>query len=833
MTRSHLFLLSVACAPIVGCSLFDSAREPYYADWSPPVVSAVEPASEVGNVGGGTVVIRGSGFPDDPNQLVVTFGDASATIVSVSSNEVTVVVPSGPISGGAVPVRVATAGGYVALDGGYTYEVGDIYDREFAYIQVNNFWESCLGGMSGRLDEELAVGCEDIAYFGYTGMTGQAEALDFAWPRAHSPGIGWAGASDLGGETWVIQRPSQSDFVSGVDELHRDVGTVRLRNPFWEGEDPWCVDMEPTFAYRFGGSAEFPDAVVVQDAATPTGQQADQCADGELEYDLAELQLCPQSDADGVPTYVSEADWPVKKNFFQAAGRGQNVPAEIFVTAPTVGVSDVPVLLPESVYVSAPEGFGSVLTDGTPTPNFWGIATTEGCFDDDGNGERLDDIAFAFEWTPSEALRGDIGEREVDGYVEGAVTGVNSYVRVTISQLSFNWFGTTSFPVRATIAVDDRYNYDRTRGTSRVEVPAAVMFQFPTVYAPPATGGPGDRSIDPAPSDWGYLIVTVERVTDYAIAADGGDVVFSYATGDFGFFEWVNPTDADGCNNCLDDDADGWADSEDPDCADGTEEVGFGDTECNDGRDNDGDNREDGNDPLCDEADDDDESNCADEDDNDEDGRTDADDPDCVAGGNEGDSDPPCENLTDDDGDGWIDAADPDCQSGDEEVGVGTSECNNGVDDDADGQVDAADADCVDAAAAESVTTSCTDGADDDADGWTDAADPDCALGDDELGFGTSECNNGVDDDADSQVDSADAECADATAAESVTTSCTDGVDDDADGWTDAADPDCALGDDELGFGTSECNNGVDDDADTEVDAADVDCVDANSSEAP
>ena len=44
------------------------------------------------------------------------------------------------------------------------------------------------------------------------------------------------------------------------------------------------------------------------------------------------------------------------------------------------------------------------------------------------------------------------------------------------------------------------------------------------------------------------------------------------------------------CNNGIDDDSDGYADDTDPDCADfGETEDGYGDTKCNDGRDNDDD----------------------------------------------------------------------------------------------------------------------------------------------------------------------------------------------------------------------------------------------------
>lgn len=53
------------------------------------------------------------------------------------------------------------------------------------------------------------------------------------------------------------------------------------------------------------------------------------------------------------------------------------------------------------------------------------------------------------------------------------------------------------------------------------------------------------------------------------------------------------------CTDGVDNDADGWVDAADPDCASGQNETGFGNAGCNDGIDNDGDGAADADDPEC------------------------------------------------------------------------------------------------------------------------------------------------------------------------------------------------------------------------------------------
>lgn len=705
---------------LTGCAL--SINEvPYYGNrWDPPVVTGLSDTSEVGNVGGQRVEISGSGFGEEATEISVLFGNHNAEILEVSDTRIEVVVPGGPITGGPVEVRVLTGSGYGVSPEPYLYDVGSVYDNQSIYVQVNNFWESCYGGLSSRLDDEYRsltdLQCDTLAYLGYSGITGVATGYGFAYPRAHTEYIGFFGGTDQGGPEWVIERPGQISFTFGVEDLWEDIGPVYLHNPWWseelEGQTGYCADVDSLAAYRYGGSAEFDPYSVTsagfaagaeatdQEAAACEAIQADggmeadcECEDGSRLYWLDRMEFCTMPDADGVANGVYEADWAPNQNFFAAARRNLRA-VDITLEAPGLGLTEgleVPLALPESLVVYNDEGFTPITTDYETAGDLWSLLPMEWCFDDDGNGERADDNALRFSWTPSNV--------ELTSAGTGGVVEANTYVRVTLTSLVLNWFGTTAYPARATIVVPDDHEFSNRTGFSHVDIPAEVMWQLPTVQAPESSGRSTSDYLPSTVADFGYLILTFERITDYRVQTpDGRDLVFSYSTGDFGFFDWTNPVDADGCHNCLDDDGDGWLDLADPDCINaGTEETGFGDTDCNNGRDDDGDRVEDADDPECEDAGDGDESNCDDRTDNDRDGYVDDEDPECQDGGYERDNDDPCENGDDDDGDGWVDDADPDCAASGGELGYGATECNDGLDNDEDGTIDAQDPECAEA----------------------------------------------------------------------------------------------------------------------------------------
>jgi len=323
-------------------------------------------------------------------------------------------------------------------------------------------------------------------------------------------------------------------------------------------------------------------------------------------------------------------------------------------------------------------------------------------------------------------------------------------------------------------------------------------------------------------------------------------------------------------NDGVDDDGDGLADFDDPDCLYGGWEVGFDRLHCNDGVDNDGDGAIDLDDSGCDHAFDAAEetvsATCSDDSDNDSDGWIDDDDPDCAELGqdedgrifgdsacndgidNDGDgftdaddaitdtdggcitamdndeagfvSYDACADRVDNDGDGWTDAADSDCTRYLNEVGWQPYACNDGVDNDSDGDIDADDVDCLDVYDNNEDTndTTCDDGADNDGDGWADADDPDCIIGTIEDNTYSYPCAGGGEADCESGFDVLVGDAAG---------DCTDGGDEDGDGWFNTDDPDCSyfLRGFEYGYSQFACNDGVDNDIDGFVDAEDGDCL--------
>lgn len=510
---------------LLGCSVFSSLDD-YYDKWSPPDVSDVSPNSEAGNLGGQVVTISGSGFGDSADELVVLIGSRNAEILSVSDGSVTVTAPPGPLSGGATDITIATSTGYTILDGAYTYDVGEGYEEQVGYVSINNYWESCYGGGSQRLNDEYAsygdLGCGSFPYIGTTGLDARADALSFAWPRMHTELTGFYSATDFGAGEWKIERPGQIGFLFGVDDLHQDIGSIYLYNDYWDDTE-FCPKID-----------KLNEGEVVEGRCTEEDNPY---------YAVSSLELCSYNDEYGVPTYSYAADWPVLYNFFDF-NENRNTSAEIELDIPEAGIEDQTLLLPEPLIVYATEGIESPLEAGQPAEDVWSLGTLETCFDDDGDGEQLDDVALAFEWQPA---------MNEDEYSQGGnIIHARTFVRMTITQLPLAWFGAWTYPTRATITVDDRHGYTPGTGSSRLEVPAWVMYQFPTTVFPGSIGG--QTRFDPSQ---GYVIIEIQRTTDYTLdntneALEKDEepyepIVFSYTTGDFGFYAWSNPMDDGNC----------------------------------------------------------------------------------------------------------------------------------------------------------------------------------------------------------------------------------------------------------------------------------------------
>ena len=104
-----------------------------------------------------------------------------------------------------------------------------------------------------------------------------------------------------------------------------------------------------------------------------------------------------------------------------------------------------------------------------------------------------------------------------------------------------------------------------------------------------------------------------------------------------------------------------------------------------------------------------------------------------------------CENRQDDAGDGFVDCGDDDCLSdpacqGQREI------CDNNFDDDGDGYIDCGDPECFGPDCNVPGETDCGDGQDNEGDGMADCQDPDCADGI-ICGTGLQRCNDVVDHD--------------------------------------------------------------------------------------
>jgi hypothetical protein len=125
--------------------------------------------------------------------------------------------------------------------------------------------------------------------------------------------------------------------------------------------------------------------------------------------------------------------------------------------------------------------------------------------------------------------------------------------------------------------------------------------------------------------------------------------------------------------------------------------------------------------------------------DDDHDGFANADDPECAYGWDPtGETALPqaCADLIDNDGDGWIDAEDAQCLlfTNSEEEGPAGGTCEDGNDNDGDGWIDRDDPDCqagADNEGIHSTVLECNDQDDNDGDGFIDSLDPECSSGKD------------------------------------------------------------------------------------------------------
>jgi hypothetical protein len=876
--------------PLVGLAACEAIQDQpsYYEAGAPaPTVTGLDITTEVGTIGGQEVTINGSNFGDDANVVTVIFGSQNAEIVEIVADTVMkVIVPRGPVEGGLVHVSVGTIHGQATLEDAYEYEVDPMYEGEVAFITVTNDYFSCFGGVGHPAGEQ--VGCDSWAMTGSTGIEGRGEFLEFDFPRVHAPFTGYrngfGGITDTSWGEWAVETPSHDLNVfdhEGIYENQRlEVSSFTLVNPEQKGKS-WYQDMTADAIFTYPGNEEYSRYDVMGGSWLEEADKDDAWA---REYDLGVMEFCQENDYNMHRSLRYMPDWPVGEYFFQGldedGNKSDTAPVDVELNVPELGLEGVAIQLPEAGIFRGTQGFWDDQTliseDIDPL-----LALIVG-FDEDcatsGEEDRTTsgaDTGLRWEWEPSTA--------DITG---GGVESARTFVRASVSYTQQGWLGGSGTPIRAVINVPDDHLYDEETGLSSLEMPASILYQFPSAYQDKgskynqiADGYVFDEWGDPARPDYGYIITTIERVTEYRVPTgldNDSYLVFSYSTGDVGYrayflsedgySSWINPLEGSDtpCGDCTDNDGDGWQDADDPDCEAGKveDDSAYGLYTCNDGIDNDADGFIDADDVKCDDGFDG-ETNCFDGEDNDGDGLVDSEDGECsdIGTGFELGEDAPewgCINGIDDDGDSWVDFDDPDCDNGaDDEVGFSDLACNNGVDDDFHGDVDGQDPYCAfrgartDQEEPNNRSGECDDAADNDGDGYIDSNDPDCEFQPYNLEDNTSfdagewmnsdECINETDDDGDGFIDADDADCLNAegepdgfqpTEGEPLG-GCENGVDDDDDGWVDGDDPDCMAfdggepGTEELGTGTTECNDGLDNDSDGFVDAEDVGCDDA------
>ncbi len=179
------------------------------------------------------------------------------------------------------------------------------------------------------------------------------------------------------------------------------------------------------------------------------------------------------------------------------------------------------------------------------------------------------------------------------------------------------------------------------------------------------------------------------------------------------------------CGNGVDDEGDGKADCDDPECLNS---PGCWPEPCTNAVDDDRDGLADCEDPDCPDALPCGPEVCDNHWDDDVDGLVDCADPECLAA-------PPCgpevcNNHQDDDGDGFVDCDDPSCR-GAAPCQWRPEVCDNGWDDDRDSATDCEDPECEESPLCPPRPEVCGGFRDEDRDGLVDCDDPDCAAAED------------------------------------------------------------------------------------------------------
>ncbi len=188
-----------------------------------------------------------------------------------------------------------------------------------------------------------------------------------------------------------------------------------------------------------------------------------------------------------------------------------------------------------------------------------------------------------------------------------------------------------------------------------------------------------------------------------------------------------------------------------------------------------------------------------------------------------------CGNGVDDDGNDLVDCADPVCKNSSFCRSDDRDEiCNNGIDDDDNGLVDCFDLGCIHSPFCVVLDHEvCGNGIDDDHNGVADCEDPACKSVP-ACGGKIEICGNNIDDDGNGKVDCEDFLCSfhEFCQNNAPVEDCRNGVDDDGDGAVDCNDVDCKSDYLCKESGVGICANGKDDNGDGLIDCEDPICSD-------
>jgi len=490
-------------------------RQPYYDEDGVVTVSGISVSEEIGNIGGATVEITGSGFGEEATALVVMFGNQNASVLSASDTSLTVEVPHGPVGGGAVDIRVGNAGGQDVLEGGYVYAIPgngieSVYGdgstaNQIAYVAVANDMMSCYGGTTGGLN-----GCETFALTGEAGIEGRSEGLEIVYPGADAPyslgKSGFANDYDFSWNQWNVTTNSfdviSFDDENAVEDYRLDIGEFSLKNDSNSGS--WCANLPSLATFVYNGEdayvpsetnsvtgalvyPELADAGYYFESAsvTPPGDLTDNltagngCQDDSKLYQLDELQFCQTDEYQKGLTRSYAAEWPVAQNFFMGqTANGQlspEVPVSVQLDIAAANISQEIVLPPFAKFSD---------TVGEDAEIWAAMGFPSECPDNDDNiGTTSTDNVFNWTWEPidwqADCSSSD-GSNGVCVEVPDGIKGVNSYVKVSVSYLSFSWMGGEGVTQYASITVPDNNNFDVETGLSSLGLPTWVMYSFPT-----------------------------------------------------------------------------------------------------------------------------------------------------------------------------------------------------------------------------------------------------------------------------------------------------------------------------------------------------------------